>query len=212
MPLVFHNTYTNSVEIGLWKIEESELWFIEQMDLFPDEEEMIAKIEGHRKLEWLAGRWLLHWMSGRKIRGACLKDEFGKPYLENSKLQISISHSRKLVAVMAGPKAVGIDIQLIVPKITRLAHKFLREKEAASITEKHQLAMMHVYWGAKESLYKGYGRKKLEFKDHIKIDPFTFDSNGGDLIGVVSKEEYQQAYWLKYQMIDNYVLVYGMEE
>lgn len=212
MPLVFHNTYTSSVEIGLWKIEESELWFVEQMDLFPDEEEMISKIEGHRKLEWLAGRWLLHWMSGRKIRGACLKDEFGKPYLENSKLQISISHSRELVAVMAGPKAVGIDIQLIVPKITRLAHKFLNKKEADSITDKHQLAMMHIYWGAKESLYKGYGRKKLEFKDHIKIDPFTFDPKGDDLKGFVEKEDYKQAYWLKYQLIKNYVLVYCMEE
>ena len=173
---------------------------------------MIAKIEGHRKLEWLAGRWLLHWMSGRSIRGACLKDEFGKPYLEDSKLHISISHSRKMVAVMAGPKAVGIDIQLIVPKITRLAHKFLNKKEAASISENHSLAMLHIYWGAKESLYKGYGRKKLDFKDHIKITPFTFNTEGGDLEASVEKENYKQPYWLKYQLLNNYVLVYGMEE
>ena len=211
MPLVLHNTFTNGVELGLWKIEEPEVWFIEQMDLFPDEEAMIQTIQGHRKLEWLAGRWLLHWMSGRDIRGACLKDEFGKPYLEGSKKKISISHSRQMVAVIAGPKEVGIDIQKIVTKIERLSHKFLNEVEAASLEPDTRLNSLHVYWGAKESLYKAYGRRQLDFKANIKISPFVFNPEGDDLTGEIIKDQFYQSYWLKYSMIDSYVLVYGME-
>lgn len=211
MPLIFHNTFSNGVELGLWKIEESERWFIEQMDLFPDEEKMIGTIKGHRKLEWLAGRWLLHWMSGRDIRGACLKDEFGKPYLEGSKKKISISHSRFMVAVMAGPKEVGIDVQKIVTKISRLSHKFLNEIESASLEPNTSMVSMHIYWGAKESLYKAYGRRQIDFKTNIKISPFLFKAEGDDLTGEVSKDSFHQNYWLKYQIIDSYVLVYGME-
>jgi len=211
VPLVFHNTFSDGVELGLWKIEESEVWFLEQMDLFPDEEKMIGTIKGHRKLEWLAGRWLLHFMSGRDIRGACLKDEFGKPYLEGSKKKISLSHSRFMVAVMAGPKEVGIDIQIIVPKITRLAHKFLSEIELASLEPDSSLISMHVYWAAKECLYKAYGRRQLDFKSNIKINPFSYKTTGDTLSGVVTKDSFHQNYWLKYQMIDSYVLVYGME-
>ncbi len=211
MPLLFHQTYNTGVEIGLWRIEEPELWFIEQMNLFPDEEALIATITGHRKLEWLAGRWLLHYMSGRKVRGACLKDEHGKPFLENSKLEISLSHSRELVAVMAGPKAVGIDIQKIVPKITRLSHKFMSEIELASLKPATELTVMHIFWGAKECLYKAYGKRQLDFRANIKIDPFIFSEEGGDLKGEVVKDSFQQSYWLKYKIIDSYVLVYAME-
>ena len=96
---------------------------MEKLELFPKELELIETIKGHRKLEWLASRWLLHLMSGRQIRGACLKDEFGKPYLVNSFYDISISHSRELVSVLAAPQAVGIDIQKIVGKIDSIAHK-----------------------------------------------------------------------------------------
>lgn len=171
---------------------------------------MIKTIKGHRKLEWLASRWLLHLMSGRAIRGACLKDENGKPYLENSFFDISISHSRELVAVIAAPQAAGIDIQRIVGKITSISHKFLREEERVSLVDKNALEPLHVYWGAKEALFKAYGRKQLDFRQHILIKPFEFNLRIGKCFGSVQKEDYQADFEIRYEQIDDYILVYAV--
>jgi len=212
MPMQFQQVLDSGIELGLWKIEESELWFMEQLMLSATEDAFIASIKGHRRLEWLAGRWAMHVLSGRAERGACLKDEFGKPYLENSDYDISISHSREYIAVMAGPKNVGVDIQKMVEKITRLAPKFLREVEMKNLNPDTAYEEMHVYWGAKECLYKAYGKKKLDFRAHIAIEPFVFDPKGGKLKGWVKKEKFYQEYWLKYLLVNDFILVYGMEE
>lgn len=212
MPMQLQELLDSGVELGLWKVEESEAWFLEQMNLSKVEDQFIASIGGHRRLEWLAGRWAMHVLSGRAQRGACLKDEFGKPYLENSEYDISISHSREYIAVMAGPKNVGVDIQKMVGKITRLAPKFLRPLEMENLNEETAFQEMHIYWGAKECLYKAYGRRQLDFREHIAVEPFVFDSAGGALKGWVKKDNFNQDYWLMYRMLEDFVLVYGMEE
>ena len=211
MPMEFQQVLPSKIELGLWSVEEPEEWFLEQMNLSDKEDAFIAKIKGHRRLEWLAGRWAMHVLSGREKRGACLKDEFGKPYLENSAYDISISHSRDYVAVMAGPKSVGVDIQKMVTKITRLAPKFLRDVEMENLSDK-AFEEMHVYWGAKECLYKAYGRRQLDFRQHIAVEPFEFSAAGGELIGRVKKEDFDQRYDLKYRLVKDFVLVYGMEQ
>ena len=152
-------------------------------------------------------------MSGRKKRGACIKDEHGKPYLENSLFEISISHSRDLAAVIAAPQAVGIDIQKIVSKIERIAHKFMREEEMASLQEETRLEHLHVYWGAKEALYKAYGRRQLDFKEHIFINPFEYDVTNGRCSGYTEKENEHIPFQLQYELVgQDYMLVYAVEE
>lgn len=198
-------------ELGLWKVQEDADFFMEKLDLFPQEQVLIQQIKGHRKLEWLASRWLLHLMSGRDIRGACLKDEFGKPYLDNSFYEISISHSRELVSVMAAPQAVGIDIQKLVGKIESIAHKFLRTEEAESLSTSNHLEHLHVYWGAKEALYKAYGRKQLDFKKNIFIEPFDFNLRNGKCFGSVRKNDFHADFELRYEQIGNYILVYAIK-
>jgi len=209
--LIFHKNLDSAGEIGLWKIEEDEKFFVEQMDLLPKEEQLLLHIKGHRRLEWLASRWLLHLMSGRQKRGACLKDEFGKPYLENSFYDISISHSREYVTVMAAPHAVGIDIQKMVSKIESIVPKFLSQKEQGTLKEANRLEHLHVYWGAKEALYKAYGRKKLDFKQHILIEPFNFNLRIGHAKGRVHKDEFDAQFEIRYEQIGDYILVYATE-
>ncbi len=211
MPLILHKNLHVEAELGLWRIEESEDFFTEQLDLLPAEREYIAQIKGHRKLEWLAGRLLLHLMSGREKRGACYKDEFGKPHLENSDYDISISHSRELAAVIAAPRKVGVDIQKLVAKIERLVHKFLRPIEREILSENHRLEHLHVYWGAKECLYKAYGRRELDFREHIHIDPFSFDLEKGQCQGRVRKGDHYSEYQLHYEQLEDYILVYALE-
>ena len=211
MPLYLHRILKPEGEIGLWLITEPESYFLANLSLFPLEKKLLHDLKGHRKLEWLAGRWLLHYMSGRLDRGACYKDEFGKPHLENSPFQISLSHSREMASVMAAPNAVGIDIQKLVPKIERIAHKFMRDVEMESLQDATRLEHLHVYWGAKEALYKAYGRKQLDFRQHIHIQPFAFDWQNGRTTGEIKKGDFYAKYDIWYEQIGAFVLVYAQE-
>ena len=213
MGLLLHRHLIPEGELGIWKIEEDEAFFFDRLDLFPQEMAQIDEMKGHRRLEWLAGRYLLHYMSGRELRGACLKDEYGKPYLENSEYQISISHSHELVAILAAPMAVGVDIQFIVEKIWRIAPKFMRPEESESLSPATSLEHLHVYWGAKESLYKAYGRREIDFREHLHISPFEFSPDGGKTTGWIRKNQQAMELEVSYEMREGgYVLVWALEK
>ena len=212
MPLFFHRHLIPEGELGIWHITEPAEYFESRLTLRPSEEAQLAELKGHRRLEWLAGRWLLHEMSGREERGACLKDEHGKPHLEGSLYDISISHSREMAAIMAAPRTVGVDIQKLVTKIERIAHKYMREEESASLQPVSRLVHLHVYWGAKEALYKAYGRRQLDFKAHIHIAPFVFDPQGGSFSGEIIKDDYRAKYKIYYEQFGEYILVHAMED
>ncbi|MEM6380149.1 MAG: 4'-phosphopantetheinyl transferase superfamily protein, partial [Bacteroidota bacterium] len=168
------------------------------------------KIKGHRRIEWLAARQLVHQMSGRQNRAAFVKDEFGKPHLEDAQWEISISHSRDISAAIAAPVAVGIDVQKVVPKITRIIPKFMNAAEQANLDQDHSILHTHVYWGAKEALYKAYGRRALDLCTHIQLHPFSYQTEQGKCKGIIQKEDYQQAFQIRYQLLpQNYMLVYA---
>lgn len=213
MPLYLQKNIASQGEIGLWRIEEDEVFFLEQLNLSASEDNYIASIKGHRRLEWLASRLLLHKMSGREKRSACIKDEHGKPFLVDSLFDISISHSRLLAAVIAAPQAVGIDIQKIVDKIERIAHKYMRDEEMESLQPDTRLEHLHVYWGAKEALYKAHGRRQLDFKEHIFVHPFQYDVTNGQCSGYIQKEDEFIPFQIYYELVnEDYMLVYAVEE
>ena len=211
MPILMHKDLQPKGEIGLWTIEEEESWFLDQLELAIEEKEQLSSIQGHRRIEWLAARMLIHHMSGREKRGFFQKDEFGKPHLNQSDFHISISHSRKIAAAIAAPEKVGIDIQQYVPKIDRLAHRFLSPEERSNLDAKQRLWHLHVYWGAKEALYKAYGRRQLNFCEHILIDAFPFQKAGGVFQGSIKKGGQHDLYQLTYEFVDNYALVYAVK-
>ncbi len=212
MPLFLQEQLKPEGELGLWRIEEPEAWFLRRLDLAPEESEQFSRIKGRRRVEWLAVRQLVHTMSGRESRGAFLKDEHGKPHLEGSPFEISISHSWNMAAAIAAPYSVGIDIQVLVPRIERLAHRYMRPEEIASLQGGNRIEQLHIYWGAKEALYKAYGRRALDFSTHIHVHPFIYRPEGGLFTGEVQKEEFHRFYELHYQMEGNYMLVYGLEQ
>ena len=208
MALFLHKNISSAGEIGLWEITESEAFFQERLPLYPEEQLQLDAIKGRKRQEWLATRFLIHHMSGREKRIPFIKDEFGKPYLEGSNYQISISHSHGMAAAIAAPFQVGIDIQFLIAKISRIAHKFTRQEEREAMHANTELEHLHVYWGAKEALYKAYGRRKLDFCKHILIEPFEYNLEVGTCIGQVKKDDYDQKFKLSYQMIGEYMLVY----
>ena len=103
-------------------------------------------------------------------------DEFGKPHLNNNRF-ISITHSFNFTAIVYSTETeVGIDIEKQRDKILKIAHKFTPIEEYKTIANHDALiSKLTIVWGAKESLYKIYGKKKLLFLHHIYVADFKFE-------------------------------------
>ena len=102
-------------------------------------------------------------------------DEFGKPHLDKGRY-ISITHSFNFTAIIySTEKEVGIDIEKQRDKILKIAHKFTPIEEYKTIANADALiSKLTIVWGAKESLYKIYGKKKLLFLRDIYVADFKF--------------------------------------
>jgi 4'-phosphopantetheinyl transferase len=213
MPLLFHQHIESDIELGVWEITEDERWFLKELLLYPGELRQLSLIKGAKRLEWLGVRHLVHEMSGRIKRGAFLKDEFGKPYLEHSVYKVSISHSEGMAAAVASLANNGVDIQKIVSKLENIAVRVMRPEELACLQEATRLEHLHVLWGAKECLYKAYGRKQLDFRQHILIEPFAYSPEGGRCTGKVIKGALEMDFEMNYRIEkEDYMLVYAIEK
>ncbi|MDX2173740.1 MAG: 4'-phosphopantetheinyl transferase superfamily protein [Bacteroidota bacterium] len=130
-----------------------------------------------------------------------------KPFLKDSNAHISISHSHDKLAVIFNSKEnTGIDIELIRNKILNITHKFLNEVENEYAGE--DLENLTFIWAAKETLYKIYGLKGLDFKLNLSVEM----SNNDTLFGNITIDNYQKCYLLKKEKIQNYCLVYALNE
>lgn len=196
---------------GIWHIDEDVSFFQKYLTLHLSEKKEIESLHGRKLREWYGSRHLLHQLINDPFREACLKDKNGKPYIPHSHLEISISHSGDYAAVIISDSDVGIDIQTIVPKISRIAQKFIEPEAWSFIPENDNLLYLHAIWGAKESLYKAYGRRGLDFKKDIKILPFTFNPQGFYFEGILQKGEYYKKFNLFCRQIDQLILVYATE-
>lgn len=189
---------------GFWRIMEDESALAAVVP-FEEVSETIAN--PLKRLEFLAGRVLIkslltHWdldYQGMK------KDAFGKPFLLDSDIQISLSHSYPYVAaILHRHKKVGIDLEQPKDKLLRIAHRVLAETEledAGNDVIKHC-----IYWSAKEAMVKIYGKKDLIFAKNLIITPFL-RSHEGYLIGRILVNNSETTIPLRYIVYDKFVLV-----
>ncbi|NND09390.1 MAG: 4'-phosphopantetheinyl transferase superfamily protein [Saprospiraceae bacterium] len=208
MPLILKEKIREEGVFGIWEIDETDAFFEALLDLSQEESREVQQLKSRRRTEWLASRWLLHIISGRAARGILVKDEFGKPYIAGSNWYISISHTHQYTAAIAAPFLVGIDIQVRVEKITRIAKKFLSAHEAENVTGQRPIDYMHIYWGAKECLYKAYGRRVLDFKKDLRIDAFNIELERTS--GAILKGK-NQRFDLHFKVHKPYILVLALE-
>jgi phosphopantetheinyl transferase len=212
MPLLFQKNINLSTQIGIWQIEESEAWFLEKIVLSESELLELYFLKGKKRVEWLADRHALQVIMAKSKRISCIKDAHGKPFLaekinKQTNKYISFSNSADKAMVALSDKNVGVDIQYITEKINRIEQKFMRKEEAESVSIAHRMEQLHVFWGAKEALYKAYGKRALDFKQHIFVTPFTFDLAVGTTTGIVEKEQEKYTFDIFYEQIDNFILV-----
>lgn len=202
MPLLLTTHPFSGTAFGLWQIAEEENFFRHELPLTTAEETELAKLKNIRRMEWLASRWLLHKLTGAPQRLPLSKDAFSKPFfLDQPDLYCSLSHSHGIVGALLAGQNVGCDIQVQVAKMPRLAYKFLNDKEDAFVrkhTAPEQFDLFHVFWTAKESLYKAYGLKELDFRAHMRLEPFHW-ADRGSAKGWVEKGSFRKPFRLYFE-------------
>lgn len=211
MSLFSINDFDDNITLGIWEISETKEELMEEINLSKKDLKELDEIKiQSKKLQWLCVRMLLKNMLGYQPQ--IIYTNKGKPFLGNSQLKISVSHSDKFVALIINKKEeTGIDIEKISNKPFRIKNKFLSSNELLDITDLDTLEKLHVYWGAKESLYKVYGEKEIIFKEDLFISPFKYFNNG-EITGSIKKNNLQRSYLLKYKKIQDYLLVFVIKE
>ncbi|MFY0674581.1 MAG: 4'-phosphopantetheinyl transferase superfamily protein [Bacteroidia bacterium] len=193
--------------LGVWKIEESEQFFNENLWLDDEEKQFLASINAPgRRLQWLASRLLI-----RKIinpAGQILMewDSFGKPIIINYDFEVSISHCTDMVAVIVGDSKSGIDIEKQDRKVERIAKKFVREDEYAFVEDSICTDYYITFWAAKETMFKYYGGGGIDFKEHMKLYPFKMGEKGHfEMEYMKGRSELLKIY---YEWVDGHILTY----
>jgi phosphopantetheinyl transferase len=151
---------------AIWEITEPESFFTERTGLTID-----IKSE-KRRLEHLAGRFLLKYLQQDFPLLNIQPDEHDKPRLAGNQYYFSISHSYPYVAAVVSPYVeCGIDIQVWHPRMQHIQHKFLSDIEQQFFQNDPRLLTMA--WSAKEAAYKWQGRRGVEFIDHLVMENYT---------------------------------------
>ena len=144
---------------GIWKIEESSGALF---SLLRNGEEYLPQLESirtePRRREWLASRVLLQELAGGPVRIAYRPN--GAPYLPDSSLHVSISHTKGYAAVLLQDcPAAGIDIEYRSARVLKIRRRFMNPEEEAGIDKGHETEHLLLHWCAKETLFKMVGQE-----------------------------------------------------
>ncbi len=123
MPLVYQQNINAVTKMGVWHIAETEDFF----KAVPLQKEITHP---HKRLQHLAGRFLLKDLYPDFPLSLIKIADTRKPFLEDEAYHFSISHCRDYAAVLIS-KALraGVDIEMVNEKIDRIIHKFLTAED-----------------------------------------------------------------------------------
>lgn len=178
MPIFYQHPINESTRLGIWKIEETEEFFKGNVPQHRD------VTHPHKRLQHLAGRFLLQYLFPDFPYELIRIADTRKPYLPNEQYHFSISHCGDYAAAIVSRDCrVGIDIEIPVEKIERLATKFLSPEEirtfqvagrgidftGPSRPADQNRQLLTLLWSAKEAVFKWYGNGGVDFSEHIRL-------------------------------------------
>jgi 4'-phosphopantetheinyl transferase len=211
MPLIFKATPHSEKIIGVWETSESLDFLLSSVTLTDEEKDNYAAfLHDTRRKQWLAVRLLTKELTGDFL--PISYNEFEKPYIANGSWKISISHSKdKAAIILCKHKDCGIDIESYHPKIEELASKFISNEEMKFLSENHRKEQIHLIWGAKEALYKLYGKGNIIFNENLKIFPFDYKEKG-TITAMIIVPTLIKKLTLDYEKLNEFTLVYVVDE
>jgi 4'-phosphopantetheinyl transferase EntD len=207
--LFYQHNINEDTKIGIWRIEEPEAFFLEKVPVKRDVS------HPYKRLQHLAGRYLLPVLFEDFPMKEILIADTRKPYLENEQYHFSISHCGNFAAALVSSKhRVGVDIELVTPRIHTISQKFLNDTEKDFLKEWELISKVHlelttILWSAKESIYKWFSVGSLDFKAHMQLNgPITFDPNEWAELPFVFKKDTEMPLSIMARVFDPLVVAY----
>lgn len=171
MPFFYQQNINESEHLAIWSITEPLSFFEEgmTMDIHIQNEE--------RKIQHLAVRLLFSLMMPEVNMKDIVMADNGKPYLKGVPFHFSFSHCKGYAACAVSDHfPIGIDIEIIHPRIAKVAHKFLNDAEKnmlSSLSEEDALKQLAFFWAAKEAMYKKHEQLGIDFARDFNILALT---------------------------------------
>lgn len=205
MPLYYQQNINDTTKLAVWKIEETDQFFIEKVPYH------LLVSHPHKRLQHLAGRYLLPYLFTDFPVSEIEIADTRKPFLPNEQFHFSISHSEHFAAaIVSRTHRVGIDAEMVTERVDRIKHKFLCASELASIkhlTGKKLFEQLTVLWGAKEAMFKWWGRGDIDFSEVMQTQYFELEESGIIKARFV-KNEMNQWLNLHYRLTNSLSLVW----
>jgi phosphopantetheinyl transferase len=205
MPLFYQQNINETTRLAIWEINEDEKFF----DLSIPLHRQI--MHPQKKLQHLAGRFLLPLLFADFPNDEIEIADTRKPFLPNEQYHFSISHCNKYAgAIVSSTKRVGIDVELITPRLERIQGKFLHAEELRFVKSQlpsQQLTLLSILWSAKEAMYKWYGAGEVDFSEMLRIMPFKSEDEG-QIDAAFIKFDFQQKLILHYKRMKELTMVW----
>ena len=212
MPIFFQHQVNESTRLGIWKIEETEEFFLSNVPL---RQEVTHPL---KRLQHLAGRFLLQFLCPGFPYELIRIADTRKPYLPNEQYHFSISHCGDYAAaIVSKDQRVGVDIEIISEKAEKIKNKFLTQNEQLILSLGTRLGaeappklgpgaseLTTLLWCAKESVYKWFGNGGVDFRKHIQLE--GLHENDEMIIGHFAKTK--QGLIIHYRHLDHLILTW----
>ncbi|MEP7164657.1 MAG: 4'-phosphopantetheinyl transferase superfamily protein [Ferruginibacter sp.] len=171
MPLVYQQNINEATKLAVWHITEQEDFFLQKV-MLPN-----AITHPHKRLQHLAGRYLLPELFENFPLALIRIADTKKPFLADEAYHFSISHCGDYVAAIASKaNRVGVDIEVISEIVKRIKDKFLSRQEQVMIEKTSELnssisylQLLTLAWSVKETMFKWYGHGAVDFREHLHI-------------------------------------------
>ena len=204
MPFFYQQNINESEHLAIWSITEPLSFFEEGMtvDVNIQNEE--------RKIQHLAVRLLFSLMMPEANMKDLVMADNGKPYLKGVPFHFSFSHCKGYAACAVSDHfPIGIDIEIIHPRIAKVAHKFLNDAEKAmlaNLKEEDALKQLAFFWAAKEAMYKKHEQLGIDFARDFNILGLT-NLNRGLVSAEITHKGIISSVQLDYHFGQDYICV-----
>ena len=215
LPLFYQHNINETTKLAIWKIEEDEAFFAAKVPL---QREITHP---HKRLQHLAGRYLLPFLFPDFPFDEILIADTRKPYLPYEQYHFSISHcGNYAAAIVSSTTRVGIDIEIPTARVLKITHKFLHAEELEIFniqsrrlpTPDSQLPTPNfllptLLWSCKEAMFKWWGWGEVDFSEMLRIEKFELKTEGITNVKFVS-DLYNADLELNYKMMPNLCLAW----
>lgn len=195
MPALFIDKIHADTHLGCWKVEET---YDELISRYGHLEGVVSRYKNiNRKRDKLCIYALLYQMTGDTSLIITHNDD-GKPFIKG--WNISVSDTKGYVVVMISRnERVGVDIEYVSDRISKIANRFIRDDEEADSVGK-QL----VHWCAKEAVYKLFSEHHLGYYD-MRLLPFPLQFSGEFVVEIA---KISQKTNVSYRINDHFALTW----